>query len=128
MTALQQQEYVVREASTMDAPGSRTGGQPRLPPAKTGARGRDRIGDGLARKVLAQLPLAVAVINADMGMAFWNEQAGLLFGPPPVMADERAALAEVLAKVGTLTEPQRARILSFVTAHLARGDRTEPDG
>jgi diguanylate cyclase (GGDEF)-like protein len=119
---------MVRDSWTMDAPDGLAAGIPQLLPEKTGSPRRDRIGDGLARKVLARLPLAVAVVNADTILSFWNEQAGLLFGAPPLMAAERPTLTEVLARVGTLNQSQRNRIVAFTLAHVAKGDRTEPDG
>ncbi len=118
----------MREAAGMDAPGQPTAGGFRSAPAKQGSQRRDRSSDGLARNVLARLPLAVAVINAGMVLSFWNEQAGLLFGAPPLMAAERPALADILTRISHLTQAQRARIISFVTAHMVKGDRTEPDG
>src|SRR4051794_25562151 len=126
MTAVQEQECTVRELWTMDAADALASGIPQLLPAKSGSSRRDRIGDGLARKVLARLPLAVAVVNADTMLSFWNEQAGLLFGVPPLMAAERPTLTEVLARVGTLTQSQRDRIVAFALFHIAKGDRTEP--
>jgi diguanylate cyclase (GGDEF)-like protein len=118
----------VREPWAMDAPDGLTGAIPRPMPAKTAPHRRDRIGDGLARRVLARLPLAVAVINADAALSFWNEQASLLFGAPPLMAAERPAFSEMLARVGAMTQPQRDRIIAFAMAHIMAGDRTGPDG
>jgi diguanylate cyclase (GGDEF)-like protein len=128
MTALQEQEFVVRESWAMDAPDGLAGGISYPPLAKTAPHRRDRIGDGLARRVLARLPLAVAVINADTVLSFWNEQASLLFGAPPLMAAERPTLAEMLARVGVMTQPQSDRIVAFAMAHVAAGDQTSPDG
>ena len=83
---------------------------------------------GLARRVLAHLPLAVAVIDAHAVLSFWNEHASLLFGSPPLKVAESPALAGMLAGIAVLTQPQRDRIVAFATAHIAVGDRTEPDG
>lgn len=127
MTVLQEQEFVLRDPSSMAAPDGMTSRISRLPPAKTAAPRRDRVADGLARKVLARLPLAVAVVNADAVLSFWNEQASLLFGAPPLMAAERPTLAGMLERIGALTQPQRDRIIAFAMAHVAKGDRTEPD-
>lgn len=95
---------------------------------KVVSRRRDRVGNALARIVLARLPLSVAVIDANAVLSFWNEQASLLFGSPPGMAAKRPGLAEMLAGIGNLTQPQRDRIVAFAIAHIAAGDRTEPDG
>ena len=77
---------------------------------------------------LARLPLSVAVIDADANLSFWNEQASILFGCPPLMAAERPSLAEMLARIRNLTQPQRDRIVTFALAHIEAGDRAEPDG
>lgn len=89
---------------------------------------RDRVGEGLARKVLAHLPLSVAVINANAVLSFWNEQASILFGWPPRMATEKPSLSEMLTRIRSFTQPQRDRIVTFALAHIEAGDRTEPDG
>jgi diguanylate cyclase (GGDEF)-like protein len=127
MTALQQQEFVVRESWPPGEPDGLAGGIARLRPAKTPSNRRNRVDDGLARRLLAYLPLAVAVINADTILSFWNEHASLLFGAPPMMAAERPTLAQMLARIANLTQPQRDRILAFAQSHIEAGDRTEPD-
>jgi diguanylate cyclase (GGDEF)-like protein len=128
MTAFQEREFVAREPGAADALDELVdlGAHPR--PPKAASRHRDRIGDGLARRVLARLPLSVAVIDANGTLPFWNEQAGFLFGVPPLMAVERPSLAGMLERIGNLTQPQRDRIVAFANAHIAAGDRTEPDG
>jgi diguanylate cyclase (GGDEF)-like protein len=128
MTALQEQKLVVQEQGATGLPAGLIGGSARLLPPKAPPQRRDRIGDGVARKVLGRLPLAVAVINADMTLSFWNERASVLFGAPPRMAAERPTLAAMLAPVASMTAPQRARIIAFAATHVAAGDRTEPDG
>jgi hypothetical protein len=115
----------VRERGAVD---ELVDGGARLQPLMAGSRRRDRLGDGLARKVLARLPLSVAVIDANGNLSFWNEQAGLLFGVPPLMAVERPSLVEMLERIRDLTQRQRDRIVAFAVAHIAAGDRTEPDG
>ena len=73
-------------------------------------------------------PLAVAVINADATLSFWNEQAGLLFGAPPLMAAERPTLAEML-RADRHPDPTAARPDRRLRRRpYRRGDRTEPDG
>jgi diguanylate cyclase (GGDEF)-like protein len=128
MTPLREQEFVVREPLAMEPPEALMGGIPHLMAPISPPQHRDRIGDGLARKILARLPLAVAVFNADTILSFWNERASLLFGAPPLMAAERPTLAQMLARVASLTQPQRDRIVAFTAAHIAAGDRAEPNG
>jgi diguanylate cyclase (GGDEF)-like protein len=95
---------------------------PRPKPRRSrGAGGR------LMNAVLAHLPLAVAVIDADTRLAFWNEEAANLFGVPPLMAAEAPLLADMLAAVANLTPQQRERIAAFSEAHIAGGDRVEPE-
>jgi diguanylate cyclase (GGDEF)-like protein len=44
------------------------------------------------------------------------------------MAAERPSLTEMLARIRNLTNSQRDRIVTFALAHIAAGDRAEPDG
>jgi PAS domain-containing protein len=76
-------------------------------------RGRTGITAGLANAVLAQLPLAVAVIDAASRLLYWNEPAASLLGAPPQLAADRPLLAGILAGVVALTEQQRERTLEF---------------
>jgi len=124
----QEQKFVVREPWGTEAPDESAHRTPRPQPLKALSRRRDRVADGLARRVVARLPLSVAVIDANVILSFWNEQASLLFESPPLMAAERPGLAEMLARIRNLTQPQRDRIVAFAIAHIAAGDRTEPDG
>jgi hypothetical protein len=124
----QEQEFAVQNPSGIEPPDELARRIPHPQPVKAASRRRDRVGNGLARSILARLPLSVAVIDGNAVLSFWNEQASVLFGSPPLMAAERPGLAEVLARVGNLTQPQRDRIVAFAIAHIAAGDRTEPDG
>jgi diguanylate cyclase (GGDEF)-like protein len=128
MTTPEEQEFVVREPWAMDATDGMARGIQHKRPAKVVPHRRDRIGDGLARRVLAHLPLAVAVIDPDAVLLFWNEQASLLFGAAPLMAAERPTLGQMLGRIGTMTRSQRDRVVAFVAAHVAAGDRSGPDG
>ena len=76
--------------------------------------------------MLAQLPVAVAAVDADMRLCYWKEQAAALFGVPPMMAAQAPHLAEILGGVANLTRTQRDRIVALATSHIAAGDRTEP--
>ena len=77
--------------------------------------------------MLAQLPLAVAVIDAASRLLYWNEPAASLFGAPPQMAADRPLLAGILAGVVALTEQQRERTLEFITTQIERPDWDQPD-
>jgi diguanylate cyclase (GGDEF)-like protein len=118
----------VREPWAMDAPDGLAGGIPASRAAKPVVRRRDRSADGLARRVLARLPLAVAVIDADGRLSLWNEQAATLFCAPPLMADDRPSLAAMLERVESLSQRQRDRLVDFALTHVTAGDQTEPDG
>jgi diguanylate cyclase (GGDEF)-like protein len=128
MKAFQEQEFAVREPWETQAPNEVAPGISRPRPPKAASLRRNRVGDGLARRVLARLPLSVAVIDADAKLSLWNEKASNLFGCPPLMAAERPSLAEMLARIRNLTNPQRDRIVTFALAHIEVGDRAEPDG
>jgi diguanylate cyclase (GGDEF)-like protein len=128
MRSFQEQESVVSELWDPQASNEVARGSSRSRPLKAVSLRRDRAGDGVARKVLARLPLSVAVIDANAILSFWNEQASILFGCPPRMAAERPSLAEMLARIRSFTQPQRDRIVAFALAHIEAGDRTAPDG
>jgi diguanylate cyclase (GGDEF)-like protein len=89
--------------------------------------GRGMAGGRLASTVLAALPLGVAVIDADARLSFWNEQAAMLFGVPPLMAAETPLLSEILTSVASLTPRQCDEIIEFAATHITAGDRTEPE-
>ena len=88
---------------------------------------RTRADGRLANKVLGLLPLAVAVIDAELRLSFWNEQAAGLFGAPPLMAAAMPLLGEMLAGVRGLTARQRDGIATFAAARIAARDHAEPD-
>ncbi|HEY0424456.1 MAG TPA: diguanylate cyclase [Rhodopila sp.] len=94
---------------------------------KSVSRGRVGMTAGLTNAVLAQLPLAVAVIDAGLRLLYWNEAAAGVFGVPPMLASEMPPLAGILSSVAHLDLPQRDRIMAFVAAEVAAGGRTEPD-
>jgi diguanylate cyclase (GGDEF)-like protein len=117
----------VRQPWAMRAPDGLAGGVKLSPPDRSHSRSRSGTKNGLATSVLAQLPLAVAVIDADTRLHYWNEKAAELFGVPPVLAAEHPLLAGILAGVAKLTPAQRDRIAAFSARHVAARDRTEPD-
>ena len=88
---------------------------------------RTKVDSRLANKVLGLLPLAVAVIDAELRLSFWNEQASNLFGVPPMVAAAMPSLGEILAGVRDLTASQRDAIASFAAARVAAHDDAEPD-
>jgi diguanylate cyclase (GGDEF)-like protein len=112
----------------MAAPDGIVGGVPLSKPDRGGPRRRSEAGGRLATAVLAHLPLAVAVIDADSRLLFWNQQAASLFGVPPPMAADAPPLVDILAGVANLTSQQRDRIVAFAVTHIELGDRAEPDG
>jgi diguanylate cyclase (GGDEF)-like protein len=89
--------------------------------------GRGRAGLRLVNTVLGLLPLGVAVIDAHRRLLFWNEQAAMLFGVPPMMAAQAPLLAQILLGIANLIPQQRDGILAFAAAAIAAGDRTEPE-
>jgi diguanylate cyclase (GGDEF)-like protein len=96
-------------------------------PHKGAPGGRGRAGLRLVNTVLGLLPLGVAVIDADQRLLFWNDQAAMLFGVPPMMAAEAPLLAQILLGIANLIPQQRDGILAFAAAAIAAGDRTEPE-
>lgn len=115
----------MREALTTSTPAPLAGA---VPPFKlTRSAGRGLVGGRLASTVLGHLPLGVAVIEADGGLLFWNEQAARLFGVPPLMAAGRPDLSGILLGVAGLTPQQRDGIVAFAETHIEAGDRTEPE-
>jgi diguanylate cyclase (GGDEF)-like protein len=111
----------------MWAPDGLAGGVLLSEPNRVGARRRVGAGGRLANAMLAHLPLAIAVIDGDSRLIFWNEKAAALFGVPPMMAADAPALADILAGVANLTAQQRDRIVAFGASHIAAGDRAEPE-
>ena len=103
------------------------GGRPAFRPNQGLSVARARADRRLADKVLGLLPLGVAVIDAERRLLFWNEQAALLFGAPPLLAAGMPPLGEILAGVRDLTARQRDGIATFAAARIAAGDRAEPE-
>ena len=93
---------------------------------RTPVQRRSRMTSGLANGVLAQLPLGIAVINQEMRLLYWNECAISLFGMPSLAADT-PPFAETLSGMPNLTHHQRDKIVAFVSAQVALGDRAETD-
>lgn len=73
------------------------------------------------------LPLAIAVMDADSRLVFWNEQAAVLFGAARLAAADTPSLAASLTGIANLTFQQRDRIIAFAATHIAAGDRVEPE-
>jgi diguanylate cyclase (GGDEF)-like protein len=96
-------------------------------PQNGASGGRGRAGLRLVNTVLGLLPLGVAVIDADQRLLFWNEQAAMLFGAPPMMAAEAPLLGQILSGIATLIPQQLDGILAFAAAAIAAGDRTDPE-
>ena len=103
------------------------GGNPAFRPTQGLPAARARADARLANKVLRLLPLGVVVIDAELRMSFWNEQAAVLFGAPPQLAAGMPPLGEILAGIGDLTARQRDGITAFAAAGVAAGDYGEPE-
>ena len=129
MTPFDDQRTAVRETPVIYTPDGPVGSvpSPRPNPNRLSSRGRGAGEGRMATTVLRHLPLAVAVIDANIRVLYWNEQAARLFNIPPLMAAETPALAEVLSNVANLMPAQRNRIVAFATARTARADGVEPD-
>jgi diguanylate cyclase (GGDEF)-like protein len=94
---------------------------------KSVSRLRAGMTPSLTNALLAQLPLAVAVIDSGSRLLYWNEAAAGVFGVPPMLASEMPPLVGILSSVAHLDPRQRDRIVAFVAAEVAAGGRTEPD-
>jgi diguanylate cyclase (GGDEF)-like protein len=117
----------VQEAQAKLAPDRLVNDRPGFRPNQGLSVARARADGRLAHKVLGLLPLGVAVIDADLQLWFWNEQAADLFGVPPQMAAGMPPLGEILAGIRHLTARQRDGIAAFAAAQIAAGDRAEPE-
>lgn len=69
---------------------------------------------GIADAALAQLPLAVAVINADLRLLYWNDSASRLFGSKTDCATDLPLLSQILPSIANLTLQQCNVIALFV--------------
>jgi diguanylate cyclase (GGDEF)-like protein len=127
MTDPDAQEAVVLESLTTPASALHAGTEPASKPNRRGSAHRGAATGRLATTLLGYLPLGVAVIDANARLLFWNEQAAQLFGVPPMMAVNNPKLAEMLAGIANLTAQQRDGIIALAAAHIAAGDRIEPD-
>jgi diguanylate cyclase (GGDEF)-like protein len=117
----------LRAAWAAWAPDGLAGGVTPSQPERGASRRRGGASGRLANAMLAHLPLAIAVIDADSRLAFWNERAAVLFGVPPMMAADAPSLITILAGIANLTFHQRDRIIAFAAAQIAAGDRVEPE-
>ncbi len=127
MTDLNVREAAVQETLATWAPDGLAERIVDSPVSRTGARARNGAGSRVMNAVLAHLPLGVAVIDADSRLLFWNEQAGCLFGVPPMIAAGLPSLAEILVGIRNLAAGQKDRIIAFCASHIAAGDRAEPE-
>ncbi len=85
-----------------------------------------RLTVGIANALLVQLPLAIAIVDADLGVHYWNEAAADLFGLPPAMAVDTPPLTDILASMPHLLPNQRDRIAAFVRDAMEASNRGEP--
>jgi len=119
----------VHETQAMETSNGLRGGMtpPLIAPYRRTAPKRRPTQGRLEATVLGHLPLAVAVIDADIQLLYWNEQAAALFGKPPLIAAANPPLFDVLSDVANITLLQKNRIVAFAASHIAKGDRTEPE-
>jgi diguanylate cyclase (GGDEF)-like protein len=86
-----------------------------------------RLTAGVANALLAQLPLAVAIVDIDLGLHYWNDAAADLFGLPPLAAVDVPHLTEILASIPHLLPLQRDRIATFVKGEMEASNRGEAE-
>ncbi len=77
----------------------------------------------LANAVLDRMPLAVAVLDADVRLRYWNPHAAALFGAPPLLAEEAPRLGDLLAAGGRLA-PNQVRLLAAFCLERIDADST----
>lgn len=110
-----------RSATTPASNNSPEAGVPR-PKAERG-----RVRTGVPDLVLGHLPIAVAVIDRQARLLYWNTQAAVLWDLPPFLTAERPPLAQAVARLTMLSPGQQERLVSFCTDHIAQGDHVEPE-
>ena len=72
----------------------------------------------LANRALELLPVAVAVIDRNLSMHYWNLHAASLLNLPPMMLEDRPGLADALGGGGRLSPRQVSRVLAFCDAGI----------
>ena len=102
--------------------------KPKRPVVRAARSRRDRASDSLAHRLVTDMPIGIAVMDAKARLLFWNGHAGRLFNLPSLMVEERPDFAQVLASGLALTADQRNGAAQFAALHIANGDRTESDG
>ena len=125
-----ERETAVPEPEAMRLSPGRFGRSVRTQPSaasRTAARRRDRQEARLSGIVLDQLPLAVAVFDAELRLQYWNLRTATLLGVPPMLAHETPPLAEMLAGARSLAPPQRDRLTAFCKAQVSAGVQADPD-
>ena len=96
-------------------------------PRRARSPAKARMTTGLANALLAQLPLAVAVIGPDLRLLYWNEQAVGYFGAMPKPDAAMPSLTASMLGMTGLTPSQRDKFVDFVTTQIANADAHDPD-
>lgn len=98
-------------------------------PRPGGGFGGDRglASGSLAQAVLQCLPMAVAVLDANLRLLYWNQCAARLLRFQPSVEACLPHLAGALSNLAGLTLSQRNRIVAFSAAHVATGSGSEPN-
>lgn len=118
----------MRETTSVRAPDGLAGGAKVRPAIKnramSGHPGEPGTGTGasLATAVLAHLPLAIVVIDADLRLLYRNDHAAALLGTSPLAATETPALAAILTGIAGTSAAQRDRIVEFCASQIAIGE------
>jgi diguanylate cyclase (GGDEF)-like protein len=109
------------------APDGLAGGVRSSHPERGASRRRGSLTGRLANAALTHLPLAIAILDAEARLVFWNEQVIALFGAPGLTATDAPPLTALLAGIANLTFQQRDRIVAFAATQIAAGDRVQPE-
>jgi diguanylate cyclase (GGDEF)-like protein len=116
----------VRHSAESEGPAGLPGGTSQAA-ARPKSERYDRVRGRVADAALSHLPLAVAVIDGSLRLAYWNAHAAALWGVPPLMAAEQPPLRDILAGIHGLGEGQAAHVLAFCREQIACGDRVAPE-
>lgn len=109
------------------APDGLSGGVPTVARRRAPDSASRRRKAGLTSLVLDQIPLAIAVLDDQARMHYWNMRAAGLLGAPALVASDRPALCDMLANADGLSPRQREQIVEFCGQQIASGFEADPD-
>jgi diguanylate cyclase (GGDEF)-like protein len=122
------QEAAVPRSRAMWAPDGLAGGSAGGRRGRAGgARPRHAPGRALAAVVLDQMPLAVAVLDRDCRLAYWNQRCADLLGIPALLAGQMPPLKDAMGAADVLSPAQQERLLGFCAQQIAAGEAAGPD-